>query len=79
MDFSIQNIYKVNKLIMDPTVYSPNKYTKLCGTTGLFVFLLKDILEWFGIITEKKVNAHKIFKLCEFSIDYLKDLLNKLN
>ena len=78
-DFSMENLYIINRLLTDQSKFTPNYYTKLCGTSGLFVFFLKDILEWAGIICEKKANPYKAISLYDYSIDYLTTLLKNIN
>ena len=33
---------------------NPNYFSKICGTTGLLVFLIKDALEFCGVIVNSK-------------------------
>lgn len=35
---------------------SPAYFSKICGTTGLIIFLIKDALEYAGIIIQEKKN-----------------------
>lgn len=35
---------------------TPAYFSKICGTTGLFVFFIKDILDYFGISNDKKTK-----------------------
>ena len=40
---------------------NPNYFSKICGTTGLLIFLLKDALEYCGVIVnEKKTQPARI-------------------
>ena len=40
---------------------NPNYFSKICGTSGLLIFLLKDALEYCGvIINEKKTQPARI-------------------
>jgi len=41
---------------------TPTYYSKLCGTTGILTFLIKNSLEYAGIILEKKPNQLRILK-----------------
>ena len=43
---------KTNKL-------TPVYYSKLCPTTGLFVFVVKNALEYIGILEDKKRSSWK--------------------
>ena len=60
LDFSNENMLSLNNLCEGKTnkltlVY----YSKLCPTTGLFVFVVKDALEYIGILEDKKVLLEK--------------------
>jgi hypothetical protein len=63
---------------------NPNYFSKLCGTTGLVVFFVKDVLDYFGITGDKKANQTRIYKMYRFIIqknnktkEKIKQLLNK--
>lgn len=60
-DFSYKNIYEIKKLINgQENKIKPSFYSKICGTTGLFVFLIKDILEYIGILQNYDRNVPSI-------------------
>ena len=71
--FQIYNLVKgnLNKII-------PNYFSSLCGTTGLFVFIIKDILDFLGISQKIKYkkNAYwtytDIIEAINQKINYLK-------
>ena len=75
-DFSYKNIYEIKKLINgQEDKIKPSFYSKICGTTGLFVFLIKDILEYIGILQNYSKNVPSIL------LNYLKyvgELQNKI-
>jgi len=61
-------------------------FSKLCNTTGFLVFLIKDCLEYSGIIIEKKTNHTRIYNNMTYlygklsqKMDKLKELLKKSN
>ena len=58
----------------------PNYFSNICGTTGLFVFVIKDILEFMGITPKikKKENAFWTYSDIADSIDEKINYLNKL-
>ena len=62
IEFSHNKIVLLNKLLVgDKKKINPSYFSKLCGTTGLLVFLIKDALEYCGvIISEKKTQASRI-------------------
>ena len=72
--YQIYNLAKrnLNKII-------PSYYSNICGTTGLFVFIIKDILEFLGISQKiKKIdNAYwtysDIIEAINERINYLKN------
>ncbi len=60
-DFSKENI-KIIKRFVNNTYYKivPAIYSNLCITTGLIVFIIKDALEYCGIIINKKKTPIKV-------------------
>ena len=47
-DFSPKNIYEIKKIINgNLEKIKPNIYSRICGTTGLLIFLIKDTLEYY--------------------------------
>ncbi len=60
-DFSKENITLI-KRIVNNTYYKiiPAIYSNLCITTGLIVFIIKDALEYCGIIINKKKTPIKV-------------------
>ena len=60
-DFSVKNIYEIKKIINgNVDKIKPNVYSRICGTTGLLIFLIKDTLEYIGIIHSIKKNIPSI-------------------
>ena len=74
--FDEENIIKIRHLINKyKNKISPSYYSKICGTTGLIVFILKDALEYCGIIiNEKKTPIKRIYE----NLFREKENLNKL-
>ena len=60
--FDKQKIVLMNKyLIGMKKIINPNYFPKICGTTGLLIFLIKDALEYCGvIINDKKTQPSRI-------------------
>ena len=55
-----ENIYKIEKIIKnDKLNFNPFYYSNICETTGLIVFLLKDVLEYIGILINPKKTPVK--------------------
>ena len=76
-DFSPENLYKVKRIIGNKAnEIKPTNYSKICGTTGLVIFLIKDALEYCGIIQNDKKNIPSIiYKYLE----YLEKIENKVD
>ena len=48
-EFSKENVYKIKKIIKgNEEKLKPKNYSQICATTGLVIFLVKDILEYLG-------------------------------
>ena len=60
--FEHKKIFLLNKLLVGmKKKIIPNYFSKICGTTGLLIFLIKDILEYCGVIVnEKKTQPSRI-------------------
>ena len=51
MDYSDKNVYSM-KLFCKPylSILNPLYYSKMCPTTGVFAFLVKEVLEYMGVV-----------------------------
>ena len=60
--FEHKKIFLLNKLLVGiKKNINPTYYSKICGTTGLLIFIIKDALEYCGvIISEKKTQPARI-------------------
>ena len=81
IDFSKNNEYQIYELAKgNYKKILPNYFSNICGTTGLFVFVIKDILEFMGITQKikKKENAFwtytDILESIDEKINYLSNL-----
>jgi len=75
-DFSHQSIYLMNKLLcgIKPR-FIPDTFTKVSGTTGLLFFLIKDCLEYCGVlINDKKTQPSRIYD----NLIYYKNVIDSL-
>ena len=73
-DFTSENIYKLELLINgNEDKLKPLNYENICKTTGLVIFMIKDSLEYCGIIKNDKKNMPSIM------LNYLIYLQNNLN
>ena len=50
-------------------------YSKICPTTGFLTFLLKDVLEYCGIILSLKKNVPPI---CLHYLEYIHEMEEKI-
>lgn len=77
--FTDENIYKLVKLVgNDVSKITPGYFSKICGTTGLIIFLVKDAFEYAGIIVEKKTLPARLYKNCMYSFDMLQTKIQRL-
>ena len=68
-EWSYKNIPKI----------TPNYYKKIDKDIAIFVFIIKDLLDFFGISRDKKVNPQKIFVLYNIRLRVQDKLIQKLN
>ena len=60
-DLRFRNIYEIQKIVHgNEDKIKPVVYSNICGTTGLVIFLVKDVLEYLGIIINYKKNIPAI-------------------
>jgi len=79
IDFSNENIYKVTKIAGNNIAkITPNYFSKMCGTTGLFIFLIKDSLEYAGILFDKKTPASRHYKNYMFNFETLQSKMERI-
>ena len=77
-----KNLYKIIHIINgNISKIIPSYFTKTCGTTGLVVFFIKDILDHTGISNDKKFweNAYVTYKGLVNVIDENIETLKKYN
>ena len=82
VDINKNNLYKIYYLVKGNTnKIVPKYFSNICGTTGLFIFIIKDILEFLGISQKitKKENAFwtysDIIEAINDRITYLKNFI----
>lgn len=57
LDLSGNNLYKLYTLVIkNLNKILPAYFCQICGTTGLFAFYVKDVLDFLGISNEKKIK-----------------------
>ena len=82
IDLSNENLYYILK-ILDGNIdkINPGYFSKICGTTGLFAFLIKDVLDCFGLSGDKDGHKKrywthkKMVNILERKIDKVKAIL----
>lgn len=79
-DFSDENLYKIIKIIGNrEKKITPTYYSKTCGTTGLIIFLIKDAMEYAGIIVDKKTLPPRTYKTYNYLVTKAKQKLDRLD
>ena len=85
--FDCENCYKLKEMIENvKSKIVPSYFSKICGTTGLIVFVVKDALEYSGaIVNEKKTQQRKIYENILYEkeqyinkIKYYKELIKEM-
>ena len=78
IDLSSENIYKVIHILNDKfEKISPSYFATICGTTGLFVFFIKDIFDFLGIFNDKKINSNSYWTFKKV-IDAINNKIEKI-
>lgn len=73
-----KNFYDIYILIENKTdKIIPSYFSKICGTTGLFSFFIKDILDFIGI-TNGKMQSQNSYIIYNRIIDFLDKKIKKL-
>ena len=73
------NLYKIYKLFeQNDSKLSSEYFSKLCGTTSLFIFYIRDILDLLGFSNEIKYQKNSYYSFFE-NIKYLDNNIKKLN
>ena len=74
--FDNKNILKVKEMSIDMgEKLKPKYWSKICPTTGFFAFIIKDLVEYTGIIEDKKTQASRI----KANYIYVKSLFEKMD
>ena len=72
-----KTIYLIEKLMKGKKDnISPSYYSKICGSTGLLIFVIKELLEYSGIIIDnKKTQLSRIYQ----NLKYFKNMIDVLS
>ena len=75
-DFSPKNIFEIKKLTYQKEDHlKPANFSKICSTTGLISFLIKETLEYCGVLLSLKKNTPSI---CMHYLEYVEEAESKL-
>lgn len=78
-DFSEKNLVKLLNLVKNKEKnFSPSYYSNKCVTTGLLIFLLKDVLEFSGVLPDKRNNPYIMFHTLKYRLDQTYKILDSL-
>ena len=74
-DFSHKSIYLLNRLLVGikPNI-NPAFFSKLSGTTGMLIFIIKEALEFCGVLVSKKTPKSRIYD----NLIYYKNMIDHL-
>jgi len=79
LNFSTENIFAISQIIgNDLSKMTAPNFTKICPTTGLVFFFIKDALEYSGIIVDKKTPPIKIINLLDYNLESLSSKIDRL-
>ena len=75
-DFDVKNIFEAKRLVYGKEdQLKPAEFRKICVTTGLVIFLIKDTLEYCGIVSSLKKNIPSI---CLQYLEYIAEMQSKI-
>ena len=77
LNFDDKNGLLLEKLVCDiKNKIVPSYYCKICTTTGLFSFLIKDALEYNGVLSlNKKTQVSRLYH----NLEYTKTIIDQVN
>ena len=76
-DFSKNSIYLINKLLVGiKPNFTTAHFSKINGPTGLVMFIIRDALEYAGIIVAKKTPKSRIYNNLVFYKNLIENLTN---
>lgn len=78
-DFSLDNILILKEIVNKySNILFPVNYSKESPTTGIFVYLIRELLEFTGVIENEKTSPYHKSTLYNFYINHLNNKINKL-
>jgi len=82
MDCSIENIFNLINIVnqnKNKDKLNPLFYSKLCPTTGLLIFLIKESLDYLGVLESNKTPPQRLIQIYQHYIDLNKEKLEDIN
>lgn len=76
-DEIINSLYKISSKYNN--IISPNYYQKIDKNIAIFVFIVKDILEYIGLLTSRNITPEKEFIIINARLQTCKKTLSELN
>ena len=79
-NFDNKNIFKLKELVKDKEESIKSSYfSTICGTTGLFAFLIKDALEYCGAIEDRKTPPCRLKNNYLYAKTLYDDMIKYIN
>ncbi len=79
LDLTDENIYKVIHIVDKKVkIICPGYFSKTCGTTSLFIFFIKDILDFLGITNNRKICDNSLWT-CKSMVNVIDKKIEKIN
>jgi hypothetical protein len=79
-DFSSINVNKIFRLVEDKLhVFTPGYFSSICGTTGILIFLIRDCLEYCGIINDKVIYPSRLYLNCLYEQELIRVQKRRIN
>ena len=82
MDCSIENIFNLIKMVNQSNnkdKLNPLFYSKLCPTTGLLIFLIKESLDYLGVLESNKTPPQRLIQIYQHYLDLNKEKIEEIN
>ena len=82
MDCSIENIFNLIKMVNqnnNKDKLNPLFYSKLCPTTGLLIFLIKESLDYLGVLESNKTPPQRLIQIYQHYLDLNKEKIEEIN
>ena len=82
MDCSIENIFNLIKMVNqnnNKDKLNPLFYSKLCPTTGLLIFLIKESLDYLGVLESNKTPPQRLIQIYKHYLDLNKEKIEEIN